>query len=48
MLATCTLDAEAFLNGVYSLTLLHSERPRLYTILAFLSAIELKNLPLEE
>ena len=32
-------------NGIWnqhSLTLLHSERPKLYTILAFLSAIELK------
>ena len=27
----------------YSLTLLHSERPKLYTILAFLSAIGLRN-----
>ena len=29
-------------GGVNSLTLLHSERPKLYTILAFLSAIGLR------
>ena len=30
------------LNGTYVLTLLHSGRPKLYAILAFLSAIGLK------
>ena len=30
------------LFGSVSLNLLHSERPKLYTILAFLSAVELK------
>ena len=29
-------------KGLQPLTLLHSERPKLYTILAFLSAIELR------
>ena len=34
-----------FLNGLISLlTLLHSERPKLYAILAFLSAIGLKEI----
>ena len=38
------LPLEQFL----SLTLLHSERPRLHTILAFLSAIGLKSRPHNE
>ena len=34
--------------GANSLTLLHSERPKLYTILAFLSAIGLRVYPILE
>ena len=33
---------KSFQNGVNSLTLLHSEQPKLYAILAFLSAIGLR------
>ena len=35
------------ISNSYTVTLLHSERPKLYTILAFLSAIELALLVLE-
>ena len=37
-----TLFAESTVFILYALTLLHSERPKLYTILAFLSAIGLR------
>ena len=37
-----------FFLGMNSLTLLHSEGPKLYTILAFLSAIELIVDPVEK
>ena len=38
----CLFFVAVLLNGVQLLTLLHSERPKLYTILAFLSAVGLK------
>ena len=37
-----SLTEEALLKWDLLLTLLHSERPKLYTILAFLSALGLK------
>ena len=38
---TKTVNARLFTYGIYLLTLLHSVRPNLYAILAFLSAIGL-------
>ena len=35
-------------KGVYSLTLLHSERPKLYAVLAFMGAIALEKELLSE
>ena len=40
MLTICQIDTHMNLRAL--LTLLHSERPKLYTILAFLSAMGLK------
>ena len=40
--ANLTIFVIAFLNGIHLLTLLHSKGPKLYTVLAFLSAKGLK------